>query len=566
MIARLCLVALLCVAAAPALSQSPPRVSTAFTLDTGHPRAPEQLAVRFDKADLAIRVLAETKSLEAVATLDFTATEPVAALVVELDTRFDVSAVTIDGAEVTGWTNPEGRMTVPLPAALSPGQSVSLRIAYSGAPHEALRAPWDGGFVWRTAPSRQPWIATAVQGQGCDLFWPCIDHPQGEPQRMDLHITVPEGLSAPSNGRLVGRTDNGDGTTTWSWTARQPNTYAVALNVGPYVEMTGTYESRFGNSIPLHFWRLETDDPMQAADLFAEFSKLLDFYEATIGPFPFADEKMGVVVTPHLGMEHQTINAYGNGYRLDGKGYDWLLQHELAHEWFGNQITNTDWDHMWLHEGFGTYMQPLYARWLNGDRAMASELQTMRLTVANKFPVVSGQSRTSGEVYEGARGPGLDLYYKGALVAHTLRLMIGDEAFYDSLRQLVYGRTDPAPGNFQPRYASTDDYVAIVNQVTGRDLGWFFHAYLRQAELPDLVQTREGGRLSLEWKTGDDGPFPMPIEVEVDGALTVVPMTDGRGEIAVPGRAHVLIDPANKVLRRQPHIEAYQAWRARNAG
>ncbi|MFN4042348.1 MAG: M1 family metallopeptidase [Brevundimonas sp.] len=571
MFARLALTASACAlgltfAVAPASAQAPQRPSTPFTLDTGHPRAPEQLAVRFDKADLAIRLLPETKSLEAVATLDFTATEPLAALVVELDTRFDISSVEIDGVAVTGWTNPDGRMTVPLPASRSLGQTVSLRIAYAGAPHEALRAPWSGGFVWRTAPGGQPWIATAVQGQGCDLFWPCIDHPQGEPQRMDLHITVPEGLSAPSNGRFLGKTDNGDGTTTWNWTARQPNTYAVALNIGPYVEMSGTYDSRFGNTIPLHFWRLETDDPMQAADLFAEFSKQLDFYEATIGPFPFADEKMGVVVTPHLGMEHQTINAYGNGYRLDGKGYDWLLQHELAHEWFGNQITNTDWDHMWLHEGFGTYMQPLYARWLNGDRAMESELQTMRLTLANRFPVVSGQSHTSGEVYEGERGPGLDLYYKGALVAHTLRLMIGDEAFYDSLRRLVYGRPDPAPGNFQPRYASTDDYVAIVNQVTGRDLGWFFDAYLRQAELPDLIQTRDGDRLSLEWKTGDGGPFPMPIEVEVGGVVNVLPMTDGRGEIVVPGRAHVLIDPANKVLRRQPHIEAYQAWRARNAG
>src|SRR5690606_13181639 len=125
-----------------------------------------------------------------------------------------------------------------------------------------------------------------------------------------------------------------------------------------------------------------SDDPGKVADLFAQFAPMMDFYESTVGPFPFGDEKMGVVETPHLGMEHQTINAYGNGYKLDGKGYDWLLQHELAHEWFGNQLTNADWDDMWLHEGFGTYMQPLYARWLNGERAMQSELQTMRLTLA----------------------------------------------------------------------------------------------------------------------------------------------------------------------------------------
>jgi hypothetical protein len=85
---------------------------------------------------------------------------------------------------------------------------------------------------------------------------------------------------------------------------------------------------------------LASDRQDRAEALFAEFPKMLDFYEAEVGPFPFGDEKMGVVETPHLGMEHQTINAYGNAYKLDGKGYDWLLQHELAHEWFGNQMTN----------------------------------------------------------------------------------------------------------------------------------------------------------------------------------------------------------------------------------
>ena len=70
--------------------------------------------------------------------------------------------------------------------------------------------------------NRQPWIASAVQGEGCDLFWPCIDHPQGEPDRVDLHITVPSDLSAPANGRFLGKVDHGDGWTTWNWSAKSP--------------------------------------------------------------------------------------------------------------------------------------------------------------------------------------------------------------------------------------------------------------------------------------------------------------------------------------------------------
>lgn len=536
------------------------RESTAFTLGTDQPRTPEQEAMQFDKADLTIKVLPDDKAIDAVAVLDFTALAPLETVVVELDTLLTVSSVQVDGQEIgpDRWSNPEGRMTIPLPQPVAAGGEVSVRIAYSGQPRVAPNAPWDGGFVWGTVPSGEPWIATAVQPEGCDIFWPCIDNPLAEPKRVDLHITVPSNLSAPSNGRFLGKVDHGDGWTTWNWSAANPNTYAIALNIGPYQETTADYRSRFGNVIPMTYWSLRTDDPAKVRALFAEFAPMMDFYEATVGPFPFADEKMGVVETPHLGMEHQTINAYGNGYKLDGKGYDWLLHHELGHEWFGNQMTNRNADDMWLHEGLGSYMQPLYLRWLHGEQYFQAELLDQRNQLINRFPVVSGQQKAEDEVYKNDVGPGLDIYYKGSLIAHSLRMLIGDEAFFRSVTRLVYGRPDPRPGNFTTRYATTGDFLAIVNEEAGRDLTWFFRSYLYQAALPDLKQTREGGRLALEWVVGDGGVFPMPIEVEVDGRRTTVPMTGGRGEIAAPAGAHVLIDPDNKVLRRLDFIEVWK--------
>lgn len=553
------------VAAAQETAAPAARESTAFTLATDQPRTPEQEAVRFDKADLSIRVMPEQKAIDAVAVLDFTALSPVSVLPVELDTRFDISAIAVDGTtlDAADWRNDEGRLWIQLGRDLAAGDTVSIRIAYAGQPREAPRAPWDGGFVWGTAPSGEPWIATAVQPEGCDLFWPCIDNPLSEPGRVDLHITVPSNLAAPSNGRFLGKQDHGDGWTTWNWSAANPNTYAIALNIGPYEEMTARYESRFGNTIPLSYWHLRSDDPVEVRALFAEFAPMMDFYEATVGPFPFGDEKMGVVETPHLGMEHQTINAYGNGYRLDGKGYDWLLHHELAHEWFGNQLTNTNADDMWLHEGLGSYMQPLYLRWLHGERYFQAELLEQRNDLINRFPVVSGVQRSEDEVYQGDVGPGLDIYNKGSLIAHSLRMLIGDEAFFRSVTRLVYGRPDPRPGDFTTRHASTDDFLAIVNEEAGRDLTWFFRGYLYQAALPDLRETRERGRLHLEWVTGDGAAFPMPVEVEVNGRRFTVPMTNGRGDIAVDERAHVLIDPDSKVLRRLDFIEVWKGRQPR---
>ncbi|WP_420478790.1 M1 family metallopeptidase [Brevundimonas sp. FT23028] len=547
---------------APAAEPKPTRESTDFTLATDQPRTPEQEAVRFDKADLTLKVIPDDRTIEGVAVLDFTATGTLSVLPVELDTLLTISSVQVDGRELAqgegGWRNPEGRLWIDLGRDLTPGDTVRIRIAYAGAPRVAPRAPWDGGFVWSATVDGQPWIATAIQGEGCDLFWPCIDSPLAEPGRVDLHITIPSDLAAPSNGRFMGTEDHGDGWTTWNWSAANPNTYAIALNIGPYDEVSADYRSRFGNTIRLSYWYLRTDDAANVSALFAEFAPMLDFYEATVGPFPFGDEKMGVVETPHLGMEHQTINAYGNGYRLDGKGYDWLLHHELAHEWFGNQMTNRNADDMWLHEGLGSYMQPLYLRWLHGDRYFQAELLDQRNGLINRFPVVSGTLKSEDEVYKGDVGPGLDIYNKGSLIAHSLRMLVGDEAFFRSVTRLVYGRPDPRPGNFTTRYATTNEFLAIVNEETGQDLGWFFRGYLYNAALPDLRQTRDGDTLRLEWVTGDGETFPMPVEVEIDGRLVTVSMTGGRGEVTAPAGAHVLIDPQSKVLRKLDFIEVWK--------
>ncbi len=542
--------------ASPVLAGQP--VMSDFTARSGEPRAPEQLAVVFEHADLSFRVDPVHKSIDGDATLTFRALKPLSRLVVDLDRNYRVESVWVDAEPVPAgdWENPQGRMTVPLPVALQAGQSATLRIRYSGQPHVAKNAPWDGGFVWSKVPSGEPWVASAVEGEGCDLLWPCIDHPQGEPLLVDEHITVPAPLVAPGNGIAMGMEEH-DGWRTYHWRARSPDTYAIAINVGPFELLSADYDSRFGNTIPLRFWYLRGNEA-KARTLFTQFPKMLDFFEGTIGPYPFGDEKMGVVETPYLGMEHQTINAYGNGYKLTEYGYDWLLQHEFAHEWFGNQVTNVDWDDMWLHEGFASYMQPLYLQWLRGDREYDAWLLDQRKTLANKVPIVSGHAMTESDTYNGKTGPGNDIYYKGSLLLHTLRNLIGDKAFFAATRELVYGTQDPRPGNFKPRYASTKDFIGIVNRVTGHDYGWFFDTYVYSAGLPELVSTRDRQGLSLAWKASGDQSFPMPIQVRVDGRDIDVAMRGGHGHVDLPAHALYTIDPHSRVLRARPYLEAWK--------
>jgi aminopeptidase N len=239
------------------------------------------------------------------------------------------------------------------------------------------------------------------------------------------------------------------------------------------------------------------------------------------------------------------------------------LHHELSHEWFGNQMTNANWDDMWLHEGFGSYMQPLYLQWLRGEMAFQAELFNQRKSLRNKVAVVGGKPQRIEDVYDDKRGgPGNDIYTKGSLILHTLRNLIGDDAFFRATRRMVYGTEQPAPGNFQPRWSSTKEFTAIANDVSGRDLGWFFDAYLYHAALPELVETRNGGTLQLHWKLKDGGAFPMPLEVRVidDQGERIVrlPMSDGRGELPLGANAHYTVDPASRVLRQEPHIDEWK--------
>lgn len=531
---------------------------------SGGPVDGAQAHLRFDHADLALEVLPESQTLNGVATLTFTAKGSLTHLVLDLDEAMPPKAIMIDGKlrPASAVTLREGKLRISLPSAVETGDRIVATITYGGKPRIAARPPWDDGVIWSKTADGRPWIGTTAQGFGCDLFWPCLDFPTGEPALVDLHITVPAGLKAPANGVLLSVDRCSDGRTRWNWRARQPNTYGIALNIGPYEELSGSYQSRFGNTIPMFYWHLPGEE-QQAKALFAEFAPTLDFYESVVGPYPWGDEKVGVAEAPYKGMEHQTINAYGNGYAKAPEGFDRLFHHEFGHEWFGNQLTAADWDDYWLHEGYDAYMQALYGRWREGEARYAVIMDDYRNKITNRAPLISGKQHTEEEVYAAQNGgPGRDIYYKGAWLLRTLRNLVGDEAFQDIMRLTVYGRLDPRPGNFEPRYGSTLEYERIVRKITGRDYRWFFDVYLRQAALPELVEEQNDEGLGLTWKTPSHLPFPMPIEVSVDGRIERLEMAHGKGNLAISRQAHVVIDPHHRVLKRSIAIEQYQAWLA----
>lgn len=526
------------------------------TYDSGGPLQPEQAAYDVSYYGLSVQVFPETKRIAGSLEVRARVVHPMYVLVLDLDTLLHVDGVEelrTNGPTPLAFMHANGQIRIALGHSRQSGEQVKVLVRYAGTPREAPRAPWNGGFDWKTTPSGAPWIATSCQTQGADIWWPVKDHVSDEPDSMSMHIRVPETLSAACNGRLQRIENHGDGTRTFHWTISNPiNTYNVALNIAPYRVIEGTYKSVAGDAFPVVFYVLP-EDYEKGLKLFEEIKDHIRFYEKYLGPYPFRNDKYGVAQTPHLGMEHQSIIAYGakfnNGSMTGGKdwGFDALHHHEFGHEWWGNLVTNYDWRDMWIHEGFCSYMQALYLEEREGMEGYHRYINNMR-RFWNTLPLAPREATSANKAYEAP------IYNKGAWVLHTLRALIGDDAFFKSLRRMAY--PDPAmekmTGGPQCRFVTTDDFLLICEENTGQDLDWFFDIYLRQPALPKLLSRIEGNQLSLRWESPNNLPFPMPVEVEIGGS---------RKKVAVPAEGVVLsfkagekpvVDPDRWLLFEMP--------------
>ena len=387
------------------------------------------------------------------------------------------------------------------------GERREVRVFYHGRPKVAKNAPWDGGVIWSRDSLGRSWVATANQGLGASVWWPNKDTQADEPDSQRVAITVPDSMTNVSNGRLRRVVPRGDGTTTWEWFVASPiNNYDVAINAGRYAHWSELYQGERG-ALTLDFWPLAIHHDTARVQ-FRQVQPVLACFEHWFGPFPWYEDGFKMVETPHLGMEHQSAVAYGNLYRngylgrdRSGTGHglqwDFIIVHEIAHEWWGNHVTTKDIADMWVHEAFGNYAEGLYTECQQGKAAGARFIVGNRRNVQNQKAIL-------GPFGVNAEGSG-DMYDKGGNMLHTIRQLVNDdERWRGVLRglQRTFGRQTVTG-------AQVREYMS---RETGLDLRRVFEQYLERPQLPVLEYRLAGDSLAYRWL--DVVPlFDMPVRV-----------------------------------------------------
>ena len=401
--------------------------------------------------DLSLAWTPRTRTLVGVTTLVFRSTRDAVSFQLDLGPALEVGAVTVDGTEVEA--QHDGKDLV-VSSRVVEDERYAVEVRYSGTP-EPVEAPTTRddfnttGFT--ITPEGEAW--TMQEPYGAHTWYPVNDHPSDK-ALYDFTLSVPSPWVGVANGELTRRKDKG-GTTTTRWHLAEPAAaYLTTVAFGDYTTTSNTSAS----GVEIDYW-VPRDEPQLAGPL-ERAAAGLDWLEERLGPYPY-DTLGFVLVDSQSGMETQTMITLG---KTDYTLSEAVLLHEMAHHWYGDQVTPNDWRDVWMNEGMAMYLQGMWQAEQLGrtiDEQMDSYAAAEEGSRAESGPPAAYDR---GEFGEG------NIYYGPALMWHELRERIGDDAFFGLVREWPTARDNLSSGR--------DDYWAWLEEQVGEELTAFFDAWL----------------------------------------------------------------------------------------
>ncbi len=383
-------------------------------------------------------------------------------VVIDLDHALTVDSV-YDADGLLNFAHTGNFVTVKLRALHTPSDQFGFTVVYHGQPGPLP----DGteGLVFYSN-SGSPMIYNESEPYRSRLWWPCNDIPQDKADSIDIKVTVADGLVVSSNGLIASETDNGDGTHTTHWRSHFPiSTYLVCLGICNYIRWDDYYHYSPTDSMPIYNF-VFPDQLASSHDLLSVTSYSLNLFAGLFGEYPFISEKYGHTYSGIYGMEYQT-----NTFINDGTPQETIV-HEAAHQWWGDMVTCSDWPNIWLNEGFATYCEGLYYESVGGAALYHDYMDgATYLEGAPGHSIYVEDTTDSWGIFSWR------VYSKGAWVLHMLRHIVGDETFFDILHQYR--------AEYEFSTATTPEFQAVCEAVSGLDLSVFFQQWIYQYCQPD---------------------------------------------------------------------------------
>jgi aminopeptidase N len=381
------------------------------------------------------------------------------------DAGMTVSAVACAG-KPTQFVHERDRLRITLPQSSSPGDELTCTTSYKGVPRGGLRL-MNNIHGERTAFSEN-WPDNARQ------WLPMIDHPYDKATG-EFIVTAPSHYQVVANGVLVEEADLADDMRRTHWKQSVPiSSWLYAMGMARFTARH--YATSKG--IPQQTWVFPQDADTGQRIFELTGRRAFDFFSEQIGPYSY--EKLAHVQAAGLGggTEHATVIFYGEKGVASGNA---PVVHEVAHQWWGNAVTERDWDDVWLSEGFATYFTLLYREQFEGRDAFVGGLKSSRnrvLDLEKKSPDTPIIHRNVSDM---RRVLNQFVYQKGGWTLHMLRYVVGTETYWAGIRE-YYRR-------YQNQNASTDDFRRVMEEASGKDLRWFFSQWLMRSGVPKLAGT-----------------------------------------------------------------------------
>ncbi|MBI2118794.1 MAG: HEAT repeat domain-containing protein [Elusimicrobia bacterium] len=406
----------------------------------------------------------------------------------------------------------EDKLTVTLPKLMNENETITLTLEYQVTnPIAGVHFIGPDKFY----PKKPVQVWTHGEAEESRYWFPCFDAPHDK-ATTEMRVTVPKDFFALSNGALISVTEKKDSKTkTFHWKQAIPHSpYLVTLVAGKFSEIKTEWEG-----IPILYY-CEPGKEEDSKRAFGKTPKMIQFFSEKIGlKYPY--EKYAQIAVADFvmgGMEHTTATTQTDRVLMDERAFpeftaDWLVAHELAHQWFGDLLTCKEWSHAWLNESFATYFEALFVEHDLGKDEFDYEMRD-KLKIyleedqkAYRRSIVTNVYLKPDDLFD------RHLYEKGSLVLHMLRAELGDKLFWKAIHCYVE--------TFQGKAVETNDLINAIQESTGKNMRKFFDQWVYGSGHPEYTahywweEEKKTAHLNVSQKGNDkDRLFSIPIEFE----------------------------------------------------